>query len=802
MTKKLLWVTVLTALIFALSVSVVFTANSATVSTAANDGEYEIYPNPHFVEYGAANVSPIRDDVYMYLSDELDGATAARAYEAVSQLDVLAHTDEGQYSHSFYFGVYGSGDKADEYVKNNNIIFSTKNLFDKTDAYLLVIGKKATVVLGKDTDAAFYGLTTLKVILSQVENRKARMITIEDWSDSLYRGFIEGYYGIPWTTDERVELMRFGSDFKTNVYIYAPKNDPYHSTNWRSLYSDADLNEIKEQVQAGEESKTRFVWAAHPFNHSAILPGSQYQSGISALIAKFEQLYSVGVRQFVVSADDVDGDTVGAANRWNTELARDILNDVAEWCKSKGDCRNLIFVPNAYYTNASGSTNGQTDPASLPQNYLTGISDGLDETVDIMWTGHNVCSSVTNGDFDLFTQWTGRKAFMWMNWPVNDYADGKLIMSKAEVYDMRLAKDASAPFLGIVTNPMQYAEADKLSIFATADYAWNINGFDADKNYSDSFKYVESICYDELKILCDNLANASKFQNKYFEEAPELQAAIDAFWSDYDQNSDFTSTAEALIGEFQKITSAADTFLSDASNRKLVQNLLPYVQSLRSKSSACVLYLESLTYFDELSKEDLQAKVTQADELIKGCAEFKTPVLNKISYDHEPTSVDTGIAVINPFIGRIAEALSDNVKPALGMTSIVYKGFDSIYQGQIENIVDGKEDTCVWFGSYPTEDSQVRIGLGYLTTVTSIDILTGNLAGNDVWNATVQYSVDGVNYVTLGNITEERSSFDLTDNPIQARFIRLINGDNFDTWVAIREITVNKVPLNELSGSE
>ncbi|MCX4286435.1 MAG: beta-N-acetylglucosaminidase domain-containing protein, partial [Clostridia bacterium] len=171
------------------------------------------------------------------------------------------------------------------------------------------------------------------------------MVTIEDWSDSIYRGFIEGYYGIPWTTDDRIELMRFGGDFKTNVYIYAPKNDPYHSTNWRSLYSEADLQEIKEQVKAGEQTKTRFVWAAHPFNHAAILPDDKYRSGIDALLAKFDQLYQVGVRQFVVSADDVDGDTVGAANRWNTDLARDILNDVANWCKKKGDCYNTIFVP-------------------------------------------------------------------------------------------------------------------------------------------------------------------------------------------------------------------------------------------------------------------------------------------------------------------------------------------------------------------------------------------------------------------------------------------------------------------------
>ena len=95
---------------------------------------------------------------------------------------------------------------------------------------------------------------------------------------------------------------------------------------------------------------------------------------------------------------------------------------------------------------------------------MSKLVDGLDESVEIMDGGHNVCSSVSNGDFDKFTDWTNRKAFMWMNWPVNDYADGKLIMSKAEIYDVQYTNEAEIPFIGIVTNPMQYAEADKLSI--------------------------------------------------------------------------------------------------------------------------------------------------------------------------------------------------------------------------------------------------------------------------------------------------------------------------------------------------
>lgn len=780
------------------ALSSVAVANSAT-TTYASSGSYEIYPNPQYVRYDVADTSTIRNDVSVSLSDELDGATVSRAYEAVSQLDVLAYNDSYDRSHAFYFGVYGSGDEADKYVEQN-VTIATQNLFDKYDAYLLVISKRTTVVLGRDTDATFYGLTTLKMILSQAKNGKLRMVTIEDWSDSLYRGFIEGYYGIPWTTDERVELMKFGSSFKTNVYIYAPKNDPYHSTNWRSLYSAADLQELKEQVKAGEESKTRFVWAAHPFNHSAILPGNQYQSGISALLAKFEQLYGVGVRQFVVSADDVDGDTGGAANRWNTELARDILNDVAAWCKSKGDCFNTIFVPNAYYTNASGNKTGtQTvDPASLPQNYLPGIVDGLDETVEIMWTGHNVCSTVSNGDFDLFTQWTGRKAFMWMNWPVNDYADGKLIMSKAEIYDMKLDNNASAPFLGIVTNPMQYAEADKLSIFATADYAWNINGFDADQNYLDSFKYVEGNCSDELKIICDNLANASKFQGSYFEEAPELQSAIDAFWADFNSASDTSSSAAALIEQFNAIDNTCTVFLENASNTKLVDNMRPYIEALRYKAQACVLHVEVLTTYTTGEREVLKQKVNQAEQLLQACADCKTPVLNKISYYHEPTTVDVGLAVINPFINKVKQAYSQYVKGVLGLPSITYSGFSSIYQGQMENAVDGNENTFVWFGSSPTGNAQVVICLGEVTTLTNLNILTGKLDGGDSWNAVVEYSTDGVNYVEIGSTTDTRTVFDLSADSVQALYIRLRDNGSTVTWVAIREIAINGKSLSNL----
>ena len=758
-----------------------------TFATAAINN-FEIYPNPHVVNYGGTTCT-FPDKVSLALSDGLDDVTVNRAYEALSQIDVLV-TNGGSEKYAFYVGIYGSGDSTDVYAKQNSVTPSTAGLFDKTDAYMISVGKRATVVLGKDTDAAFYALTTLKMIFSQVTDRKMQLLTVEDWADSMYRGFIEGYYGIPWTTDERVELMRFGGEFKTNIYIYAPKNDPYHSTNWRSLYTDADLQEIKEQVEAGRQSKTRFVWAAHPFNHSAILPGTQYQSGIDALIAKFEQLYSVGVRQFVVSADDVDGDTVGAANRWNTELARDILNDVAAWCKHKGDCFNTIFVPNVYFT--ISNQDNSAHPESKPENYLTGLVDGLDETVDIMWTGHRVCSSVANGDFDKFTEWTGRKAFMWLNWPVNDYADGRLIMSKGEVFNLQLKNNASAPFIGIVTNPMQYAEADKLSIFATADYSWNINGFDVDKSYQDSFKYVEPQATNEFYEICKHLANASKFEDKYFEESTELQTYIDKIIEDYNAENSLAKSAAELCKQFADITEACQDYLQNAANAKLLVNVQPYVQALIYKTQACYTYTQVLANIDTWSKEEIKSAIALADDTLLKCNECTTPVLNKISYDHNPMPVDVGIAVINVYLQQLEQIYGEVVNPVIGLPTASYEGFDSIYQGSVNNAIDGSDDTFVWFGSAPDTGSKFVVRLGEETLINNIRILTGKLDGNDVWNdCIVEYSLDGVNYTQIDIVSGALNVLDLSQNPVRAKYIRLRGNSASAFWAAIREISVN-----------
>ena len=122
------------------------------------------------------------------------------------------------------------------------------------------------IVLGKDTDAAFYGLTTVYQILQQDADSSLRALVASDHADVITRGFIEGYYGNPWSTRDRVALMEWGGYYKLNAYFYAPKDDPKHNAQWREKYTQSEIDEkIKPLAEAGNKSKVRFVYALHPF---------------------------------------------------------------------------------------------------------------------------------------------------------------------------------------------------------------------------------------------------------------------------------------------------------------------------------------------------------------------------------------------------------------------------------------------------------------------------------------------------------------------------------------------------------
>ena len=98
-----------------------------------------------------------------------------------------------------------------------------------------------------------------------------------------------------------------------NVYIYGPKDDPYHRTpNWRKPYPAREGEELKVLVNRAKENNVIFYWAIHPGQDIR-----WNEEDRSLLLQKFESMYQLGVRGFAVFFDDISGEGQRQTSRLN-----------------------------------------------------------------------------------------------------------------------------------------------------------------------------------------------------------------------------------------------------------------------------------------------------------------------------------------------------------------------------------------------------------------------------------------------------------------------------------------------------
>ena len=301
----------------------------------AAETEYEIYPSPHVMEYTEGSyIINTTAAVNVVYESGIDEATRARLNEVLELKSDITYSESDEIvegATNILVGIDGSRGYVDTYA-DKNITVSTESLFDELDSYVLESDDGVITVLGADTDASFYGLTTLYHIFKQMDSYTIRNFHIEDWADVASRGFIEGYYGNPWSTEDRMNLMTWGGYYKLNSYFYAPKNDPKHNSSWRELYTDEEIETlIKPLADAGNASKCRFVYALHPFMNSPISFASEeaYQEDLEVLQAKFKQVINAGVRQIAILADDA-ANYNNTGNLGGNNYAR-LLNDMTTW---------------------------------------------------------------------------------------------------------------------------------------------------------------------------------------------------------------------------------------------------------------------------------------------------------------------------------------------------------------------------------------------------------------------------------------------------------------------------------------
>jgi hyaluronoglucosaminidase len=124
---------------------------------------------------------------------------------------------------------------------------------------------------------------------------------VRDWPLMPIRGSIEGFYGIPWSHQARLDHFPFYGRRKLNTYIYTPKDDLLLRSKWRDLYEGEALEDMAELVETATKNHVHFTYALSPGND--ITYGSD--DDFAATVKKFDQVRDLGVTSFYIALDDI-----------------------------------------------------------------------------------------------------------------------------------------------------------------------------------------------------------------------------------------------------------------------------------------------------------------------------------------------------------------------------------------------------------------------------------------------------------------------------------------------------------------
>ena len=78
------------------------------------------------------------------------------------------------------------------------------------------------------------------------------------------RGVVEGFYGAPWSHDDRLDVISFLAERGMNAYVYAPKDDAKHRAKWRVPYKRKKQGRFADLARHSSAHGVRFGFAISP----------------------------------------------------------------------------------------------------------------------------------------------------------------------------------------------------------------------------------------------------------------------------------------------------------------------------------------------------------------------------------------------------------------------------------------------------------------------------------------------------------------------------------------------------------
>ncbi|XP_072293563.1 protein O-GlcNAcase isoform X2 [Eucyclogobius newberryi] len=293
-------------------------------------------------------------------------------------------------------------------------------------------------------------------------------------------GVVEGFYGRPWTMEQRKELFRREQKWGLNTYLYAPKDDYKHRMFWRELYSVEEAEQLMTLIGAAKEHGIEFIYAISPGLDITF----SNQKEVSALKRKLDQVTHFGCKSFALLFDDIDPNMCPADKEVFSSFAHAQVSITNEIYQYLGEPQTFLFCPTEYC--------GTFCFPNVPQSpYLHTVGEKLLLGVDVLWTGPKVVSKdISVESIEEVSKILRRAPVIWDNIHANDYDQKRLFLGPYKGRSTELIPRLK----GVLTNPNCEFESNFVAIHTLATwYKSNMNGVRKDVVMTDGEDSTVSI---------------------------------------------------------------------------------------------------------------------------------------------------------------------------------------------------------------------------------------------------------------------------------------------------------------------
>nr|XP_043877812.1 protein O-GlcNAcase isoform X2 [Solea senegalensis] len=263
-------------------------------------------------------------------------------------------------------------------------------------------------------------------------------------------GVVEGFYGRPWSMDQRKVLFHWMQQWGLNTYLYGPKDDLKHRLLWREVYSPEEEAQLRTLIAEAHSRGLRFVYALSP-GQDIVFSSS---CDLTLLKRKLRQVSDLGCQAFAILFDDIDHSLCQADSEAFSSFAHAQVTVTNEIYRFLGEPPVFLFCPTEY----CGSL---CSPSVSKSPYLQTVGEDLLPNITVIWTGSKVISRKLSVDcLAELESVLQRPPLIWDNLHANDYDSRRLFLGPFKGREPQLRSHLR----GLLLNPNCEFEANYIPL--------------------------------------------------------------------------------------------------------------------------------------------------------------------------------------------------------------------------------------------------------------------------------------------------------------------------------------------------